>query len=203
MRARKHLAWTLILGGLYGLLLAGCSTRVGGDIKIPMGELALHDSVPKAESIAKLERHINEAKSDNMPFLAPHYFREASDKVSAIKQASPGNVSALDLATADAILDKGEAVSAIVRNRFARELELKANLEKSRANEIYSWKHKMIMYDFSGLIEKVELDNSANIERDREALNKSMQDLYNKTLQYTASHESHIDNDAKDKDDKK
>jgi hypothetical protein len=188
MCSQSHFAWPTFLGGLYGLLLTGCASSLSDDIKIPMGELALHDAAPKAESIAKLERHISEAKSDNMPFLAPHYFREATEMVETLKRTSPGNVSALDLAKADAVLDRGETVSSKVRSRFSRELDLKANLERSKADEIYPWRYKMIIYDFSKLIEKVELNKAGNIDNDKEQLNQSMQELYNKTVLYTSSH---------------
>ena len=62
------------------IILVGCATKVGDSIKVPMGELAMYDSVPKEKSIAKLEKHIEEAKNGSMPFLAPHYFREALGK---------------------------------------------------------------------------------------------------------------------------
>jgi len=192
MRSHKYPSWPIFSGVLFGLLLTGCATRVGSNIQIPMGELALHDAVPKAQSIAKLERHIGEAKDSNMPFLAPHYYREASDMVRTIQRSKPDNVSTEQLAKADAILDKGEAVMGTVKNRLGKELELKDLLDKLSAEEIYPWRYKMIIHDLSNLIEKVELDRGGNIERDREDLNKSMRELYNKTLEYTSSHGSRL-----------
>lgn len=203
MRVYKHAVRALFISGLSGLLLAGCSTRVGDKITIPMGELAMYDAIPKAKSISQLENHIKDAKSDNMPFLAPHYFREASDILERAQQSS-SKVSTGELAKADAILDKGEAISATVKMTFSKELELKALLDKHAANEIYPWKYKIIVYELSKLIEAVELDRGGNIEGDKEELNKSMQVLYTQTVQYTSSHESHIINQGTpNKDDEK
>ncbi len=204
MRAHNIPAWPFFISVL---LLAGCASKIGDSITVPMGELAMYDAAPKEKSIAKLEKHIEEAKKDNMPFLAPHYFREALEILDSAHQSSLNRVSTDELAKADAILDKGEAVSAIVKKTFAKELELKALLDKSAANEIYPWRYRTAVYELSKLIEKVELNGVsevANIESDKEELNKSMQALYTKALQYSASRDSNpINNDAKTKGDEK
>jgi hypothetical protein len=178
MRAHTNPVWFFFLSFL---LLAGCATKVGDSITVPMGELAMYDSVPKQKSIAKLEQHIEEAKNENMPFLAPHYFREASDILETAHKSSLNSVSTDELAKADAILDKGEAISAIIKKTFTKELDLKALLDKSSANKSYPWEYKNIVYELSRLIEKVELNGVEGIEREKDELNKSMQALYNKT----------------------
>lgn len=204
MRAHHNPVWPFFLSFL---LLAGCATKIGDSIKVPMGELAMYDSVPKEKSIAKLEKHIEDAKNENMPFLAPHYFREASDILDTAHHSSLNRVSTDELAKADAILDKGEAVSAIVKKTFAKELELKALLDKSAVNETYPWGYKRAVNELSRLIEKVELNgvsNIKNIENDKEELNKSMQALYTKALQNSASRDSNpINNGAETKGDEK
>jgi hypothetical protein len=145
MHAHKYPAWPFFLGGLLVLLLTGCSTRLGDNIKIPMGELALYESTPKAKSIAHLQENIKVAKKDNMPFLAPHYFREASDILNTAQQSSPDKVSTDQLAKADALLDRGEAIIEIVKKTFAKELELKKRLDNLKANEIYPRQYKINM----------------------------------------------------------
>jgi hypothetical protein len=40
------------------------------------------------------------------------------------------------------------------------------------------------------LIEKVELNDGADIERDKDRLNERLKDLYNNTMQYETSFES-------------
>jgi hypothetical protein len=186
MRPHNNPARSLILSCL---LLAGCATKVSDSITVPMGELAMYDAVPKEKSIAKLEKHIEDAKSENMPILAPHYFREASDILEAAHGSSLNRVATDELAKADAILDKGEVVGAIVKKTFAKELELKALLEQSAANEYYPWGYRTVINELSNLIEKVELDSAGNmesIESDKEELNKSMRVLYNKAVEYSA-----------------
>ena len=74
-----------------------------------------------------------------------------------------------ELAKADAILDKGEAVGAAAKNTFAKELELKALLDQSSASETYPQGYKTVVKKLSRLIEKVELNGAGNIvhlERD-------------------------------------
>jgi hypothetical protein len=187
MRVHNSLALPFFLSVL---LLAGCATKVGDRITVPMGELAMYDAAPKEKSIAKVEAHIAEAKIGNMPFLAPHYFQEASEIFESEHKSTLNKVSTDELAKADAILDKGETVSALVKKTFAEELELKALLDKSAANEYYPWEYKSVVYELSRLIEKVELNNADNkekMERDKAELNKSMQSLYNKATQQAAS----------------
>jgi hypothetical protein len=201
MRVIKHAAWPFFLAGLFGFLLAGCATKVGDDLRIPVGELALHDSIPKAESIAKLELHVSAARNENMPFLAPHHFREAADILDEAQRSSPRDVSNYDLAKADVLIDKGEAVIDNVKDRLGKELELKRKLDNLRANEIYPWQYRENIYALSNLIEKVELGRAGNIEKDKEKLNKSMQELYDKTVEYTSSHQSPtIDQGTKNKE---
>ena len=204
MHAHKYPAWPFFLGGLLVLLLTGCSTRLGDNIKIPMGELALYESTPKAKSIAHLQENIKVAKKDNMPFLAPHYFREASDILNTAQQSSPDKVSTDQLAKADALLDRGEAVMKIVIDRLGKELELKRKLDDLKANEIYPRQYKINIDELSNLIEKVELGRAGNIENDKDELNKNMQELHIKTVQYTSLHQSQtIDYGTKNKDDEK
>lgn len=198
MHIYKNSVWLLFISALFALLLAGCATSLGDNIVIPVGELAMYEATPKEKSIEHMERNLLQAKKGNMPFLAPHYFREASDIFNLAKSA-PDKVSTAQLAKADALIDRGEKISATIKQAFARQLELKALLDSNGANEIYPWEYRSIISRLSRLIEKVELNIPGIIENDKEELNKNMQALYNKTIQYTSSHESRILN----RDDKK
>ena len=191
MRTQKYPAWPFFISGLFGLLLAGCATQLGDNITIPVGELAMYEATPKEKSIGHMERNLLQAKKENMPFLAPHYFREASDIFNLAKSA-PDKVSTDQLAKADALIDKGQEISATVKQNFVQALELKVLLDTNAANEIYPWEYKSVISSLSRLIEKVEMNMPGNIENDKEELNKNMQALYNKTIQYTSSHESRI-----------
>ena len=191
MHTYKNPVWQFFISALFGLLLAGCATRLGDNIVIPVGELAMYEATPKEKSIEHIERNLLEAKKENMPFLAPHYFREASDIFNLAKEA-PDKVSTAELAKADALIDKGESVSKNVKKTLAKQLELKDYLDIYAADEIYPGEYKSIISRLSRLIEKIELNIPGNIENDKEELNKDMQVLYNKTFQYASSHESHI-----------
>ena len=56
-----------------------------------------------------------------MPFLAPHYFREATDIFNLAKSA-PDKVSTAEFAKADALIDKGESVSKKVKQTLSKQL---------------------------------------------------------------------------------
>ena len=107
-----------------------------------------------------------------------------------IKRTTPRDVSTYDLAKADVILDKGEAVIEKVKSQLGKELELKRLLDKLSAEDIYSWRYKMNIYEMSRLIEKIELGRAGNIDRDRADLNESLQKLYDKAVEYTSLHGS-------------
>jgi len=188
MLLHQYLSWPFILSGVFGLLLEGCASKVGDDIKIPMGELALHDAISKKDGIAKLEMHIREAENYNMPFLAPHYYREASKILKDVQSSSPSSVSSYELARGDVILDKGEHVIDTVKSRLGKELDLKDKLDKQNAGEVYSWRYRIIISDLSKLIDKIEMDRAGNIDRDIKALNENMQALYDKVVQYNLEH---------------
>ena len=184
-------AWLFFISALFCLLLAGCATRLGDNIVIPVGELAMYEATPKEKSIEHLKKNLLEAKKEDMPFLAPHYFREASD-IFNLAKATPDKVSTDELAKADALIDKGESVRKNVKKILSKQLELKNFLDIYAANEIYPGEYKSVITRLSRLIEKVELNIPGNIENDKEDLNRNMQALYNKTFQYASSHESHI-----------
>jgi hypothetical protein len=198
MHAQKHHAWVFIFGGLLSLLLAGCAANVGKSIKVSNEQLAKYDTLSATDAIAALEKRVNEAKSVNMPFLAPDYFREASEILSDAQKSSAKkskNDLISDIAKADAILDKGQTMMAIVQNRLANELELKNQLDKDNAAKIYPKEYEKSVSELSSLIEKVELEKADKIDKDKIELLKTMQALEIKTVQYTALHESEVINE--------
>jgi hypothetical protein len=186
LRKLDNLAVVLIMLGSAGLAMSGCTT-VGSDIDIPMGELALHDTVPVPDSIAKLDQHIADARRKDMPFLAPHYFQAAVVLVKKIKNTPPQDVSVEDLARADVILDKGEAAAERAKRLLSPELDLMSKLDKLSANELYPWRYRVVMYNLSSLIERVELEKGGNTESSRRGLMQSMRELYDMALKHAAS----------------
>lgn len=187
----------LVYSVLFVLFLAGCATPVSNSIKASEAQIARYSNLSALEVVAALEKNVNEAMSANMPFLAPHYFREASQVLSEC-QSALGNKSrevlANKAAKADAILEKGRAVMAIVQYRFAKELELKTQLDKLDTSRLLPREYEKIIGRLSGLIEVVEREKTDNIDKDKDALLKAMQDLEIKAVQEAALHESEIIN---------
>jgi len=140
---------------------------------------------------------VNDAKSANMPFLAPSYFREASQILSDSQSAlgvKSRDVLVNNAAKGDAILEKGRAIMAIVQYRFAKELDYKAQLEEYNAPNLLPREYEKVIGDFSGLIAKIEREQPENIDTAKEALLKSMLDLVIKSVQEGALRESALIN---------
>lgn len=182
---------------LIALFLAGCATPVSTNIKPSAANVAKYNDLSELNVVATLEKNVNEAKSANMPFLAPNYFREATQILSEC-QTSLGNKSkevlVSNAAKGDAILEKGRAVMAIVQYRFAKELEYKAQLEEHNAPKLLPKDYEKVIGELSGLIDKVEREQPENIDKEKEALLKAMLDLVIRSVQEGALHESELIN---------
>jgi len=197
MRKREQQIGSMVLGGLLAVLLAGCAANVGKTVKVSEEQRAKYDVLSVTDAITALEKRVAAAKKANMPLFAPNYFLEASDVLSEAQKSAakkPKNELIGDVAKGDAILDKGEAMMAIVQNRFAREIELKGLLDKFNAAGIYPKEYEKITSELSSLIEKVELEKADKIDKDKDDLIKAMQELDIKTVQYTALHASELIN---------
>lgn len=207
MRKCEHQIWIMVLGGLCTLLLAGCASHIGKNIKISEEQRAKYDALPVTGAITALEKRVLQAKQINMPFFAPNYFIEAAEILSEVQKApekKPKNALISAIAKGDAMLDKGEAMMLVVQNQFAREIELKALLDEFNAAAIYPAEYEKVILELSSLIEKVELEKADKIDQDQAALIKAMQALDIKTVQYTALHASDVINaEAKNKNGEK
>lgn len=207
MQAQKHVTRSFLYGGLLGLLLTGCAANVGNSIKVSDEQLAKYGTLSATDAIAALEKRVDEAKGANMPFLAPNYFRGATEiLVDAQKSSTKKPKTELigDIAKADAILDKGQTMMAVVQSRLANELALKYQMEKDNVPKIYPKEYEKSVSELSSLIEKVELEKADNIDNDKVELIKLMQALDVKTIQYITLHESELINeDTRSKDGEK
>lgn len=185
------------LGLMCVVLLAACATPVASNIKVSEAHTAKYSELSALDVVATLEKNVNEAKSANMPFLAPNYFREAAQVLSEC-QSALGNKSkdvlVSNAAKGEAILEKGREVMAIVQYRFAKELELKAQLDEHNAAKLLPKDYEKVTGDFSKLIEKVEREQPDNIDKEKESLLKEMLDLVIKAVQEGALRESEVIN---------
>lgn len=192
-----------MVGVLFALSLAGCVMPVSNHVKVSATQIAKYHDLPALDVVATLEKNVNEARSADMPFLAPTYFREASDILSKC-QSALGNKSRDELvnyaANGDALLEKGRSVMAIVKYRFAKELELKTQLDALNTSRLLPREYEKLIGDLSALIAKVEHEQPDNIDKNIEALLKAMQALEIQSVQEGALHESEaINADSKKK----
>jgi hypothetical protein len=188
---------------LFAALIAGCATPVSTNIQPTAAHVAKYNELAALDVVSTLEKNVNDAKSAGMPFLAPNYYREAAQVLSDC-QSALGNKSREVLvnnaAKGEAILEKGRAVMDIVKYRFAKELEYKAQLDEHNASKLLPKEYEAVIGELSGLIEKVEREQPDNIDAKKEALQKSMLDLVIKAVQEGALRESETINlDSKKK----
>ena len=170
MNAQQHHAWSFFIGGLLSLLLAGCAANVGKTIKVSDEQLSKYGTLSAADAIAGLEKRVSEAKNADMPFFAPNHFRGASEiLINAQKSPDkkPKNELIGDIAKADAILDKGQTMMAIVQTRFVNELALKSQMDKDNVAKTFPKEYEKSVSELSNLIEKVELEKADNIDKDK------------------------------------
>jgi len=206
MHAQQHQAKVFLFGSLLSLILVGCGASVGKTIKVSDEQLSRYGTLSAKDAISALEIRVKDAKTANMPFLAPNYFREASEilndaQKSADKKPKVELVS--DVAKADAILDKGQTRMATVQRNLAKELAMKDQLDKDNVANVFPKDYEKSISELSSLIEKVELEKAENIDKTRIELIKMMQDLDVRTIQFTALHESDsINEDTRSNDGK-
>jgi hypothetical protein len=89
---------------------------------------------------------------------------------------------------------------AIVQYRFAKELEIKAQLDEHNAPKLLPKEYETVIGGLSRLIGKVEHEQPDNIDKEKDVLLKSMQDLVINSVQEGALRESEaINTDSKKK----
>lgn len=197
MGALKTHNRTTALFALLGLLLAGCGASVSSTVKVSEAQIAKYDTFSADDALAALEKRVNDAQRVNMPFFAPSYFREAATILSDINKSSkkaPKDKLIGDIARADAILDKGQSVMAIVQDRLSEELKLNGLLNKHDAARIFPKEYEKSVGALSDLVEKIELETAANIDKDRIKLSNSMHALLVDTVKFRALHEIEVIN---------
>lgn len=206
MRARQHHVWVFIFGSFLSLILAGCAANVGKTIKVSDEQVARYGALSAADAVAVLEKRVSDAKAANMPFFAPNHFRGASEILSDAQKSAakkPKDEVISDITKADAILDKGQTMMAIVQSRLVNELAMKDQLDQDNVAKVFPKEYEKSISELSSLIEKVELEKADNIDKTKIELIKMMRDLDVRAIQFTALHESEtINEDTRSNDGK-
>lgn len=178
---------------LLALLLAACATPVSTTIKPSEANLAKYNELSVLDVVTAYEKSVNDAKLADMPFLAPHYYREAAQvliEAQGALSSKPKEQLVQLAAKGDAILDKGHSIMSIVQYRFSKELEVKAQLDKLNTAKLLPKEYDDVIGDFSSLIEKVEREQGDNLDKKKEVLLKDLQALEVRAVQEGALHES-------------
>lgn len=187
---KKRLA--VVLGAL---LMVSCALPVSDTIQASPAQLDKYNELAALEVVTALEKNVDEARNANMGFLAPGHFSAAAQILSENQRAlgnKPKEEIANNAAKADAILEKGRAIMAIVQYRFSQELMLKAKMEEHQTAKFLPEDYEKVIGKFSTLIEKVERKNPENIDQEKDALLKQMLGLVVKSIQEGALRQSEV-----------
>lgn len=185
---RAHFISLLLLS-----LLAACAAPVSTNIKPSEASVAKYGNMSDLNVVAALEKSVNDAKASGMPFLAPSYYKEATQVLSECQNQLGGKQRDQLVAKAakgDAILEKGRAVMDVVKYRFASELDLKNQLDAHDTAKLLPKDYEQVIGRLSGLIVKVEREQTGNIDKDKELVQKALLDLLIRAVQEGALHES-------------
>ncbi|MDH2917930.1 MAG: hypothetical protein PXX73_01865 [Sideroxydans sp.] len=183
---------------LIALLLTACAAPVKIAVQANDAQLAKYKELSALDIVSALEKNVAEAKTEGMPFTAPHYFKEATQTLSAAQNglsSQPKDQLAQQAAKGDAILEKGRAIMAVVQYRFANELALKAQLDSLDTDKSLPKDYANVMGDFADLINVVEAEKADNIDKKKETLLKELTSLEVRSVQEGALHSSEVIND--------
>ncbi len=197
-----HLRRIFPISLVFAALLAGCATPVSTNVQPSAAHVAKYNELSDINVVATLEKNVNDARAADMPFLAPHYFKEATQVLSECQSQlgnKPHEVLVKNAARGEAILEKGRAVMSIVKYRFAQELEIKVRLDALGTPKLLPKDYDKVIGNLSRLIEGVEREQPDNIDKEKDALLKAMQDLEVRAVQEGALHEADTINAASKK----
>lgn len=183
---------------LIALLLTACAAPVKIAVQANDAQLAKYNDLSALDIVSALEKNVADAKTAGMPFTAPHYFKEATQTLSAAQNglsSQPKDQLAQQAAKGDAILEKGRAIMAVVQYRFTNELALKTQLDNLGTEKSLPKDYANVMGDFADLINVVETEKADNIDKKKEALLKNLTSLEVRAVQEGALHASEVIND--------
>ncbi len=187
-----HILRILPAGLAFAALLAGCATPVSSNVQPSAANVDKYNDLTDINVVASLEKNVKDAQAAGMPFLAPHYYKEAAQVLSECQSQlgnKPREVLVKNAARGDAILEKGRAVMDIVKYRFAQELEVKARLDALDTPKLLPKDYEKVIGDLSRMIEGVEREQPDNIGKEKENLLKAMLDLEVHAVQEKTLHE--------------
>jgi len=183
---------------LIALLLTACAAPVKIAVQANDAQLAKYKDLSALDIVSALEKNVADAKVEGMPFTAPHYFKEATQTLSAAQNglsSQPKDQLAQQAAKGDAILEKGRAIMAVMQYRFSHELALKTQLDNLGTEKSLPKEYANVMSDFADLINVVEAEKTDNIDKKKELLLKDLTNLEVRSVQEGALHSSEMIND--------
>ncbi|MDP2806108.1 MAG: hypothetical protein Q8O24_09235 [Gallionellaceae bacterium] len=196
MRTRFFLIFSL------AALLTGCTSTEAPSLKASPVYVAKYNALSALDVVAALESNVTNAKESDMEFLAPQYYIDAAKILGECQSAlgnKPKSVLVNSAAKADALLEKGRTLIPIVKYRFAKELAFKTQMEAHNAPRLLAKDYEKTISDLAKLIKKIELEQTDSIDKEKETLLKTMQELVIKSVQENALHESEAINNASKK----
>ncbi len=184
---RRHFAHFII--GLASFISSGCATienhKTNGD-----EDTSQFNHVTTAAAIDQIERALDQAKQEDLPFLAPQHFSMADNALKEAKQLLTENASrekiVQKVAVADAVIRSGKKVKQNIKTILGDALTLKQNLETYNAPKTYGREYDTLVSRLEAIIQQIENGKSEKAAEGHTALVKDLRELEVRSIIQTA-----------------
>lgn len=186
----KNVHKTGIFIALVGLV--ACSTTGVKTQPIPtepeQDQLARYEAMKTQEAVQEVENIYESAATGELAFLAPKHVSEAQKALqeakSTLANQGPRDKVILKVAVADAVLKNGDVVRRNMKNILKPELEIKQNLEKLDAEEVFTGEYGSLLERLRQVIDKIESGRINDADKHRAGLIDDMMKLEIRTVRY-------------------
>jgi len=179
---RRYFAHLLI--GLASFVTTGCATIESNktvDVQSEGEDVSQFDHVTTIAAVEQIENTLNQAKQEDLPFLAPQHFSMADNALKQAKQLLAENASrdqiVQKVAVAEAVIRSGKKVKQSMETILGDALTLKQNLETYNAPKTYGREYDTLVSRLETIIKQIENGKPESTAEGHTALVKDLREL--------------------------
>jgi len=178
----KRRYFTHFIISLASFVGSSCATiennkAVNAEIK----DVSQFNHVTTAAAVNQIENTLNQAKQEDLPFLAPQHFSMADNALKEAKQLLAENASrekiVQKVAVAEAVIRSGKKVKQNIETILGDALALKQNLETYNAPKTYGREYDTLVSRLEAIIQQIENGKPENTAEGHTALVKDLREL--------------------------
>lgn len=178
--------------------LAACASGGGHSVKVTEDDVAKFNLMSAEEVVSSLEKSLQEAREQNLPFYTPGFFKDAESIHKDVKQGLGKKKSKDDIirevAKAERLLSQAKIKKKDIEAELGDLLTINDSLIKLDAPKIFDKEYKSVSNDLSDLIEKIEKNKTDKLEKGKVKVLKRLVDLEVKSIKYDSLHEAELIN---------